>query len=73
MACHWNEIIPATVQMASQQIQTQTAQAVASNMARPTENGMSSIAPSVVNQDFTGKSLAEIRAYADEQRRKGRK
>lgn len=73
MACHWNEIIPATVQMASQQIQLQTAQAVASNMARPTENGMSSVAPSVVNRDFTGMSLKDIRAYADEQRRKGRK
>ncbi len=72
MACHWNEIIPATVQMATRQVQNQTAQAVASNRARPIENGLSSTAPSVVQQDFRGMSLAQIRAYADEQRRKGR-
>lgn len=70
MACHWNEILPATVQMASRQIQSQTAQAVASNQARPIENGLSSTAPSVVQQDFRNMSLADIRKYADEQRRK---
>ena len=70
MACHWNEILPATVQMASRQIQNQTAQAVASNKARPIENGLSSQAPSVVQQDFRNMSLADIRKYADEQRRK---
>ena len=70
MACHWNEILPATVQMASRQIQSQTAQAVASNKARPIENGLSSTAPSVVQQDFRNMSLADIRKYADEQRRK---
>ena len=70
MACHWNEILPATVQMASKQIQAQTAQAVASNKARPVENGISSQAPSVVQQDFRNMSLQDIRKYADEQRRK---
>ena len=70
MACHWNEILPATVQMASRQIQTQTAQAVASNKSRPIENGISSSAPSVVQQDFRNMSLQDIRKYADEQRRK---
>lgn len=70
MACHWNEILPATVQMASKQIQAQTAQAVASNKARPIENGISSSAPSVVQQDFRNMSLQDIRKYADEQRRK---
>lgn len=70
MACHWNDILPATVQMASQRIQAQTANAVASNMARPVENGMSSTAPSVVQNDFKGMSLVDIRKYADEQRRK---
>ena len=70
MACHWNEILPATVQMASRQIQAQTAQAVASNKARPIENGLSSSAPSVVEQDFRQMSLKEIRQFADEQRRK---
>ena len=70
MACHWNEIIPATVQMASQQAQVQTAQAVASNKARPIENGISSTAPSVVQQDFRNMSLADLRKYAEEQRKK---
>lgn len=72
MACHWNEIIPAQVQMATRQVQEQTANAVASNKARPIENGMSSAAPSVVQNNFKNMSLAELRAYADEQRRKGR-
>jgi hypothetical protein len=70
MACHWNEILPATVQRASKQIQVQTAQAVASNQARPVENGMSSTAPSVVQKDFSNMDLASLRKYAEEQRRK---
>lgn len=73
MACHWNEIIPATMQMTARQAQEQTAKAVASNKSRPIENGLSSTAPSVVKQDFRGMTLKEIRAYADEQRRLGRK
>ena len=70
MACHWNEVIPAQVQMASRQIQAQTAQAVASNMARPIENGLSSSAPSVVQQDFSKMNLQQLRQFAEEQRRK---
>jgi hypothetical protein len=70
MACHWNEILPATVQMASKKIQAQTAQAVASNKSRPIENGISSSAPSVVQDDFRNMNLQQIRQYADEQRRK---
>ena len=70
MACHYNEIIANTVQMASRQIQNQTAQAVASNKARPIENGISSTAPSVVQQDFRNMKLQDIRKYAEEQRRK---
>ena len=66
MACHWNEIIPATVQRASRQIQSQTAQAVASNQARPIENGTSSQAPSVVQPNFKGMSLKELRAYKEQ-------
>ena len=72
MACHWHEIIPATVQMASKQAQEQTAQAIASNKSRPVENGLSSTAPSVVETNFKSMSLAELRAYANEQRKKGR-
>lgn len=70
IACHYREILPATVQRASQQIQMQTANAVASNQARPIENGISSQAPSVVQHDFKNMTLKEIRAYAEEQRRK---
>lgn len=72
MACHWNEILPAQVQLASQQIRNQTAQAMAYNQARPMENGVESNAPSVVSTNFKGMSLEQIRAYAAEQRRKGR-
>ena len=70
MACHYDEVITNQVQMASRQIQSQTAQAVAANKARPIENGISSSAPSVVQQDFKNMNLAQIRAWADEQRRK---
>lgn len=70
MACHWKEILPATVQMASKQIQMQTANSVASNKARPTENGISSNASSVVQNDFKGMNLQQLRQYAEEQRRK---
>ncbi len=63
MACHWNEILPATVQMASRKIQSQTAQAVASNQSRPIENGLSSQAPSVVQQDFKNMNLAQLNEY----------
>lgn len=69
MACHYNEIIANTVQMASKQIQAQTAQAVASNQARPKENGISSTAPSVVQNDFRNMSLQQLRQYAEEKRR----
>lgn len=70
MACHWNEILPATVQMASKKIQSQVAQSVSANKARPIENGLSSQAPSVVQQDFRNMNLKQIREYAAEQRLK---
>ena len=69
-ACHHDEIIANTMRVATRQIQNQTAQSVASNKSRPIENGLSSQAPSVVQQDFRNMSLADIRKYADEQRRK---
>jgi hypothetical protein len=70
MACHYNDIITNTVQMATRKAQAQTAQAVAANKARPIENGLSSSAPSVVQQDFRNMNLAQLRQYAEEQRRK---
>lgn len=69
-ACHHDEIVVNALQMASKKIQNQTAQAVASNNARPIENGLSSQAPSVVQQDFRNMNLQDIRKYAEEQRRK---
>ena len=73
MACHGNEIITSSVQRATRQVQAQTAQAVASNQARPIENGISSTAPSVVSQDFRKMNLQQIREFAEEQRRQGAK
>jgi hypothetical protein len=70
MACHWNDILTSTVQMKTKEIQAQTAQAVAANKARPIENGISSSAPSVVQQDFSKMNLNQLREWADEQRRK---
>jgi hypothetical protein len=70
MACHWNEILPATVQMATRKVQAQTAQAVASNKTRPIESGLSSSAPSVVQNNFSNMNLQQLRQYAEEQRRK---
>ena len=70
MACHWNEIIPKAVNVASRQAQTQAANAVAANMARPSEAGLSSKSSSVVENDFRNMDLKELRAYADEQRRR---
>ena len=70
MACHWNSIVPNAVRNASQQSASQIAQAVAANKARPAENGLSSTASSVVTQDFSKMNLKQLRAYAEEQRRK---
>ena len=69
-ACHHDEIIANTMRVATRQIQNQTAQSVASNKARPIENGISSSAPSVVQQDFRNMNLQDIRKYAEEKRRK---
>lgn len=69
MACHWNEIISNTAQRASTQAQIQTANAIASGKNRPVENGLSNGATAITTQDFSKMSLADIRAYADQQRR----
>lgn len=73
MACHWDTILPATAQAATAQAAQQTAQAIKANQSRPRENGLSSTAaPAVasVEKDFRSMNLKELRAYADEQRRK---
>lgn len=72
MACHYNEIISNAVQFSTNQAKQQTVNAIASGKSRPLENGMSSAAPSVVTTNFKNMNLQQIRAYADEQRRKQR-
>ena len=71
MACHGDRLISGAVQNAAQQISAQTAQAVAANKARPTENGTSgSVAATIPKEDFNNMSLEQLRAYADAERRK---
>lgn len=69
MACHWNEVINSTAQTASEQARIQTANAIASGKSRPVEGGMASNAPAVIEQDFRQMNLAQLRAFAEEQRR----
>lgn len=71
MACHWEQVMSGAVQNAAQQITAQTAQAVAANKARPSENGMSgSVAAVTTAEDFSNMSLDQLRAYADAEKRK---
>lgn len=71
MACHWEQVMSGAVQNAAQQITAQTAQAVAANKARPTENGMTGSASAVTTkEDFSKMSLEQLRAYAATERRK---
>ena len=73
MACHGEQLISGAVQNAAQQISAQTAQAVAANKARPTENGTAgSVAATIPKEDFQSMSLDQLRAYADAERRKKR-
>lgn len=65
---HHNELMQKQGLAISQRASQQIANAVASNSNRPTENGLSSQASAVVKTDFRNMSLAQIRAYADEQR-----
>lgn len=69
MACHWQELFNKTAAQASQRAQIQTANAIASGKNRPIESGLSSSASAVVKQDFRNMNLAQIRQYAEEQRR----
>ena len=69
MACHWNELFNNAVQSASQQAQIQTANAIASGKTRPAENGLSTGSPVIVETDFSKMNKAQLRAYAEEQRR----
>ncbi len=72
MACNYGSIIPNTVQMVTNNVRKQTAQSIASGKSRPIENGIASQASSVVTTDFSKMNKAQLRAYAEEQRRKQR-
>lgn len=72
IATHHNEIIGNAVHQAVEQTKAQTAQTVAYKGNRPQENGLTGQASSKVNVNFSNMSLAELRAYAEEQRRRGR-
>lgn len=73
MACHWSDIMFNTAQTVTRDAQIATTNAIASGSKRPAENGLSSKTPSITEQTFRGMSLADIRKYADEQRRNMRR
>lgn len=69
---HKDEIISATMQIASQRAAERVANSVASNKARPSENGMSNQGPVITRVDIsklTSKQMEEYKARA----RKGEK
>lgn len=68
-AVHHDELMKRVGLQASQKASQQIANSVASNMQRPTENGLSSQASSVTQVDWRRANLQQIRAFADEQRR----
>lgn len=72
MACHWEEVMTNVGRNTAQIARQQASQAVASNARRPMEAGLGNSAPSVNSTDFSKMNLAQLRAYADEQRRKRR-
>lgn len=73
VACHWNDLMQNAARNASQQAAAQTAQAVASGRNRPVEASGGATPSSVPEPDFRSMGLKEIRAYAEEQRRRARR
>lgn len=69
---HRDELKALQSQALAQRAQQQIANSVASNASRPIENGLSNQASAVVSTDFSRMNLAQIRAFAEEQRRKQR-
>ena len=71
-ALHHNEIMKSTVNNAVNQAQIKTANAVATNKSRPTENGLTK-APTVVVKDDPSKfNLEDFRRIKDEMLRTGK-
>ena len=56
---HKDEIIPAAMQFTAQQVESKLAKKIASNSARPSENGMSSQSAAVVKSDVSQLSKAD--------------
>ena len=56
---HKDEIIPAAMQFTAQTVESKIAKSIASNGARPTENGMSSQSAAVVKSDVSQLSKAD--------------
>ena len=69
---HRDELKAMQSQALAQRAQQQIANSVASNASRPIENGLTSQASAIVSTDFSRMNLAQIRAFAEEQRRKQR-
>lgn len=70
VATHYDEITRGIAESVAQQSQIAAANAIASGVKRPQENGLSGTAASDVSINFSNMSLADIRAYAEAQRRK---
>lgn len=68
-ACHFEEIMSQTVQMASQRAQIQTANAIASKSSRPIEGGLSNNAAAKAMTDYSKMNLKQIREQAERWRR----
>ena len=72
IATHHGEIVNSVAQTVAQQAKEASAKAAASGYNRPIENGIAGTAPTNVEINFSRMSLSELRAYADEQRKKMR-
>lgn len=70
IATHHSDIIKGVAAQVAQKAQEATSNAIASGSMRPNENGINGTASSDVNINFKNMSLAELRAYADAQRKK---
>lgn len=69
-AIHHDELMQKKGMQTAQVISQQLANTVAANKSRPIENGLSSQAATITQTDFSRMSLADVRKYAEEQRRK---
>ena len=65
IACHYNEIIPQTVQFAENRAAEQTANAVKANALRPVENGLSAGNAVIVKSDPSKLTLEDFRRIRD--------